>query len=904
MTDPPTRLAAALADRYTIERELGAGGMATVYLAHDLKHDRDVAIKVLHPDLGAALGADRFLSEIRTTARLQHPHILPLLDSGAVHLSHPERSGPQGHEVEGPGMLYYVMPLVTGETLRARLERERQLPVDDAVQIAREVADALNYAHGLGVIHRDIKPENILLQGGHALVADFGIALAVQSAGGARMTQTGLSLGTPQYMSPEQAMGERTIDARSDIYSLGAVTYEMLVGEPPFTGPSVQAIVARLVTEEPRAISLQRKAVPASVEDAVLQALEKLPADRFASAAQFAEALAGRAPTHARHAASHGAAASPDAAGWRRRFQVASAVGVLAILFGAWWWNTARGSAERPIERRYLSLGDSAQLQTSQLIGTPLAISPDGSLLAFIGDTLGRIWLKHRDVLDPTPLAGTEHATDPSFSPDGRSIAYGTGNQLRKIPVAGGPGVTLADSVGSGYGAAWLDDGTIVYTDARLNGLRRVPASGGVSTVALADGVLKGAAPFDATPLPDSRGVLFQVCASNCVTMSLHVLDLRTGKEKTLVDDAAMGWLLPTGQLMYLRRDGVAIVAPFDLSTLTIRGPGIPVLQGVAINANRIILTWSRSGTLVYGIGNASSDMATLQYADRSGTMTTPDPSWTGPFNSFALSPDGLRAAVGVGALGGDLDVWIKQLPRGPFTRLTFDGGARRPAWSSDGRDVAFVRDSGGGSDVYVRAADGSGSERRLAHLAAAIQEVTWSHDGHWLLVRTDNSSAGNGDIYAVNATKDSAPVPVATSRFTEVQPALSPDDHWVAYVSDDAGENEVYVRPFPTGNGSHWQVSNGGGGSPAWSPMASSSISSTHPIGWSRRRSPPNRTSTSPRSCPCSTRHISTTSGTIRHSTSCPTAASPSSASRSGPVPRPRRWWKSTTGLPTSKPG
>ncbi len=216
MPDPNaalTRLTATLSDRYRLERELGAGGMATVYLAHDLKHDRDVAIKVLHPDLGAALGGERFLTEIRTTARLQHPHILPLLDSG-----------------DADGLLYYVMPLVTGETLRARLEREKQLPIADAVRIAREVASALDYAHRQNVIHRDIKPENILLHDGSAIVADFGIALAVQSASGQRMTQTGLSLGTPQYMSPEQAMGERTIDARSDIYALGAVMYEMLEG--------------------------------------------------------------------------------------------------------------------------------------------------------------------------------------------------------------------------------------------------------------------------------------------------------------------------------------------------------------------------------------------------------------------------------------------------------------------------------------------------------------------------------------------------------------------------------------------------------------------------------------------------------------------------------------------------
>ncbi|MFN7455883.1 MAG: serine/threonine-protein kinase, partial [Gemmatimonas sp.] len=269
MTEMLARLTVALAARYRVERELGAGGMATVFLAHDLRHERDVAIKVLHPDLGAALGAERFLSEIKTTARLQHPHILPLLDSGAA-----------------DGLLYYVMPYVKGETLRARLERERQLPIADALRMAREVAGALDHAHKQGIIHRDIKPENILLQEGSALVADFGIALAVQQAGGARMTQTGLSLGTPQYMSPEQATGERTLDARTDVYALGAVTYEMLVGEPPFTGPSIQAIVARLLAEEPRPLVAQRKAVPAHVEAAVLQALEKLPADRFASAAE------------------------------------------------------------------------------------------------------------------------------------------------------------------------------------------------------------------------------------------------------------------------------------------------------------------------------------------------------------------------------------------------------------------------------------------------------------------------------------------------------------------------------------------------------------------------------------------------------------------------------------------
>lgn len=315
------RVTSALSERYRIEREVGQGGMATVYLAHDLRHDRRVALKVLRPELAAILGGDRFLKEIKTTANLQHPHILSLFDSGEV-----------------DGVVYYVMPYIEGESLRARLVREKQLPVDDAIRIGREVADALSYAHRHGVIHRDVKPENILLHDGRALVADFGIALAVSSAGGStRMTETGLSLGTPHYMSPEQAMGEREITARSDVYALACVVYEMLTGEPPFTGPTAQAIVARVLTEEPRSLTLQRKTIPPHVEMAVMVALSKLPADRFVGAAQFGEALGtpGLATTR-----TTGAMASPGAglAGrrWRMGALIASGVAIIAVGLALW----------------------------------------------------------------------------------------------------------------------------------------------------------------------------------------------------------------------------------------------------------------------------------------------------------------------------------------------------------------------------------------------------------------------------------------------------------------------------------------------------------------------------------------------------------------------------------------
>jgi len=268
------RLTTALADRYRIERELGAGGMATVYLAHDIKHERKVAIKVLKPELAAVLGGERIVVEIKTTASLQHPHILPLFDSG-----------------EADGFLYCVMPFIDGETLRAKLDRETQLGVEEAVRITSDVASALHYAHTHGVIHRDIKPENILLHDGRPMVADFGIALAVSAAAGGRMTETGLSLGTPHYMSPEQATAEKEITARSDVYSLGSVLYEMLTGEPPHMGNSAQQIIMKIITETAPSVTTLRKSVPAHVAEAIAQALEKLPADRFSSAKEFADAL-------------------------------------------------------------------------------------------------------------------------------------------------------------------------------------------------------------------------------------------------------------------------------------------------------------------------------------------------------------------------------------------------------------------------------------------------------------------------------------------------------------------------------------------------------------------------------------------------------------------------------------
>jgi len=812
MPDTTERLSAALADRYVIERELGQGGMATVYLAHDVKHDRKVALKVLRPELSAILGAERFLAEIKTTANLQHPHILGLHDSG-----------------EADGMVFYVMPYVEGESLRDRLTREQQLPIDDAVRIAREVADALEYAHGHGVIHRDIKPENILLHGGHALVADFGIALAVsRSDGGTRMTETGMSLGTPHYMSPEQAMGEREITAKSDVYALGCVLYEMLAGEPPFAGPTAQAIVARVLTEEPRSLTLQRRTVPPHVDAAVQKALAKLPADRFGSAAEFSVALTnpafGLTAATARSALPASSAVPPAG----RRSAVVPVLIVLTAVsatLAAWGWLRARAAEHQPAVWQYITLGDSIVVA---LEGPNMSLSPDGASLVVRSSLQnGLLWLKRKGALDPRPIPGTERPLSPVFSPDGEWVAFISDGRLKKVRVTGGPTVTLADTAGGGFGSvAWLDDGTLIYGVPRQNELRRVDAAGGTSTVALRDSTLVGGGMGQPVALPRARGVLFQYCGPGCATTDIHVLDLRTGTQKLLLSGVVQAWYLSNGDLLFARRDGVVLAAPFDLDRLEITGEAQPVLEGVAVNTGLGFahLVTSRSGTIVYIHSTGASADNVVVRAGRDGTTAPTDTSWYGPFTSIDLSPDGRRIATGV-ADGANLNVWLKTLDYGPFTRLSFGNRDRRPAWSPDGRLVAFIRDSTGSNArggitnaVYARPADASGPERLLGRIDRQVQEVAWSPDGRWLLLRTDNGTVGAGDIVGLRTDGDTTPVPLAATPFTELNPAVSPDGHWLAYTSDESGTNEVYVRSFPGTDGGVQQVSIGGGSSPVWS--------------------------------------------------------------------------------------
>jgi eukaryotic-like serine/threonine-protein kinase len=607
-TDALQRLTAALADRYRIERELGQGGMATVYLAHDLRHDRKVALKVLRPELAAVIGADRFLAEIKTTANLQHPHILPLFDSG--------RTGGQP-DGRADDFLYYVMPFIEGESLRDRLTREKQLPIADAMRIATEVAGALDYAHRHNVIHRDIKPENILLHDGRALVADFGIALAVSSAGGTRMTETGMSLGTPHYMSPEQATGEREITARSDVYALGCVTYEMLLGEPPFTGPTAQAIVAKLLTEKPARLLPRRDRIPPEVEDAVLTALEKLPADRWGSAKEFAEALAGTAPRR------KSVAATPAPASRSQRVLLATALGVAVVAtgFAVFFAQAARRRPTPAVARFELSLPN---LRAGQLryTGNAFVLSPDGSRLAYVGTGASQLWVRDRENLVPRALAGTDGADGPFFSPDGQWIGYFSRGRLYKVSASGGTPIALADSASITVpGGAWLPNGQILFVGSGFS-LMRVPASGGATEL-----VLRGdpSSNFFPTALPRADALLVTECTNNCAQMTLVAVDLKTHARDTLFANTARAWYLPTGNLVFVRQDGSVYGARLDVATLKTDGGAVPLLSGVQLEQGVVPrLAIAADGTMLYLPADAGGGDVKVVRVDRQGRPTEP----------------------------------------------------------------------------------------------------------------------------------------------------------------------------------------------------------------------------------------------------------------------------------------
>jgi len=793
MTDLLDRLSAALAGHYTIERELGQGGMATVYLAHDAKHDRKVAVKVLRAELAAVIGAERFLREIKTIAVLQHPHILGLIDSGEVN-----------------GTAYYVMPFVEGESLRDRLAREKQLPVADAVRLAGEVAAALDYAHRHGVIHRDIKPENILLHDGAALVADFGIALAVSSAGGTRMTETGMSLGTPHYMSPEQAMGEREITAQSDVYALGCVTYEMLSGEPPFTGPTAQAIVAKVMTEEPAALRARRKTIPPHVEATVLTALEKLPADRFGSAAEFADALVNPGATATTTAARRAAQARRSR--WLHVGMVAGAVALLG-LGAAIGWLTRGAPAPSSVARFTVPLGEGGHLADGPSV--QVALSPDGSQLVYYANAGGagtQLYLRAIADLAITPLPGTdEGATSAFFSPDGQWIAFFDKNQIKKLSVAGGAALAVAHAPG-GTDGTWTDDGQIVYSGPG-GALWTVPAEGGTPIVAVTpDSAAQEREIILPDALPGGRAVVATVIRSASLggTDLVHI-DLESGRRTVIVRSRAVqGRYVSGGYLVYALDDGTLLAADFDPRAGKLTGSPTTVLERVRISFRRTAqFAVSRTGTLAY----ATDEPAQIGLVDRRGAVT-PLMAVPNEFHHLRFSPNGRRLVMDIAQPTGR-DVWVRDLVQGTLTRVSLEGDANDPVWTPDGRRVCYGTARAGIRGVWCRRAAGGADAESLWVGPRETTPGVFTPDGeHLILIE----ASGSTEALLYGPTDGGEPVPLLSSPPFEVAwPALSPDGRWLAYVTNESGRYQVYVAPF-RGDGDRVQVSTSSGSEPVWS--------------------------------------------------------------------------------------
>jgi tRNA A-37 threonylcarbamoyl transferase component Bud32 len=785
------RLNAVLKDRYLVERELGEGGMATVYLAEDLRHKRRVALKVLKPELAALVGGERFLTEIETTARLQHPNILPLFDSG-----------------EADGFLFYVMPYVDGESLQDRLEREKQLPVVEAVRMATEVAEALNSAHGHGVIHRDIKPANIMISQGRPVVADFGIALAVSAAGGHRLTETGLSLGTPHYMSPEQATGDQVVGPASDIYSLGCVLYEMLVGEPPYTGSTAQAILGKVITSEPTSVTEQRRAVPPHVDAVVARALEKLPADRFASAQDFAKALEDEGFRHGtgRTGADTSRRVSALAmAGW----------GLAAVLAALCLWlvSALPGRATPEVRRLALAVPEDARP------GWSLAMTPDGSALVLAQGQdreSGSLYIHRLDDLSRIPIPGSQGGQDPVVSPDGLSVAFVGLEGLRVAPLLGGPAVTLLEGRGQGICCLrWAKDGYVYF--AQGDGIRRLlPSGAGPESVISWEGA---GAPTYYQPVGNGEHAVVGVAYGG--PDSLVWMDRETGVSRTITE-GFRPIFLEDRYLVYVGDNDHSLhAAVIDPETGEVLQGPVPLGARVGVGRRAAFqqegaVALSVSGDLAYWDFDSGRAGEGLVWVDREGEeegVVSID-GVTG-FLSVDVSVNGDRVATSDGGT-----IWVRDLGRGTQRRMTtYQGDNSDPKWAPDGTSLAFISDRDGSSKVYLMNVEGVAEpELLLEHGEPGVSDLSWSSDGNWLIYRTGGDD-GAPDIFAQRVGSDSEPLVVsANPDADETSPTLSPDLRWLAYVSNETGVPEVWVRPFPDVQAGRRQVSAGGATEPEWS--------------------------------------------------------------------------------------
>jgi Tol biopolymer transport system component len=792
---------------YSVVEQIGAGGMGEVYRAHDTRLNRDVALKVL-PE---AFSRDfermaRFEREAKVLASLNHNNIAAIY----------------GFEESGP-IRALVMELVEGPTLADRI-RTGAIPVDEALPIAKQVADAVEYAHDKNVIHRDLKPANIKVTAdGTVKVLDFGLAKALSDeVSEADMsnsptlsmaaTMQGVILGTAAYMSPEQAKG-KAVDKRTDIWAFGVVLYEMLTGKQLFTGETVPDTIAAVMREEPSFDKLPSN-TPSAIRNLLRRCLERNLRRRLLHIGEarliLEDVLSGAAPAEA-------VSAAPRKNREQLPWAVAAALAVLLVAASGAMWRATRPveQALRPLVRLDVDLGPDVSLGSPA--GSDEIISPDGTRLVYVSQ--GRLFTRRLDQPSATELAGTQGASAPFFSPDGQWVAFFTGNALQKISVEGGSAITLCNAPAS-RGGSWGEDGNIIAALNSTGGLSRIPSAGGPPTPVtdLQNGEFSHRWP---QILPGGKAVLYTANTSTTAFdgANIEAMSLADHRRKALVRGGTFGRYLPSGHLVYVNR-GTLFAVPFDADRLEVHGTPAQVLDQVGYNTAQGFaqLDFSQTGTLIYRSGGAvGGGLLTVAWLDGAG-KAQPLLAKPGNYGRPSMSPDGQRLALDVSE-GSGTDIWLYDWQRDTMTRLTFTGNANTPVWSPDGRYIAF-RVLGEG--MFVTRSDGSGKPQPLTQSKKNPAPWSFTPDGKRLAF-LDQDSKTSFDLWTVPLESDNAelragkPEVFLQTPAQELYPSFSPDGRWMAYASDESGTRQVYVRAFPD-KGGKWQISNSGGMYPMWS--------------------------------------------------------------------------------------
>jgi eukaryotic-like serine/threonine-protein kinase len=804
---------------YEILSAIGAGGMGEVYRARDARLDRIVAVKVL-PDHAAARPdlRERFDREARTVASLNHAHICALYDIG--------------HQ---DGTDYLVMEYLEGETLAERLKKG-PLPLEQVLQYAIEIADALDKAHRKGITHRDLKPSNIMLTKSGTKLLDFGLAKLKASPAASSLSQLptandgltaqGTILGTLQYMAPEQLEGGEA-DARTDIFAFGVVVYEMATGKKAFEGKSQASLIAKILETDPPPMSSLQPMTPAALDRVVKKCLAKEPEKRWQAASDVCDELRWIADEAASHTTTAPVPVASRRKNWLKTALWAGAAVAACIIIGlaVWYLKPAPARPDTRAVRFFVSPPETWSLDETggSTVGpAALVVSPDGHQIAFAATSAERktlLWVRSLDTLAAQSLPGTEGAGRPFWSPDSRFLGFFADGKLKKIDVSGGPPITLCDS-GPGLGGTWSRDGVIVFAPGYA-GLQKVSASGGVPTAATALGAGEGGhrRPFF---LPDGRHFLYYAAGSGTPGGGpVYVSSLDSAERKLLITSDSVNVVYSQGHLLFLR-ETTLMAQPFDARQVTVTGEAFPIAEHIqgssqiqTTNANPpyAFFSASENGVLAYqtGQGGAGSQ---LMWFDRSGQQLGVLGD-SRAYTDIELSPDQKRASVSTSSQAG-IDIWLYDMTRGLPTRFTFGpGAASRSIWSPDGSRIVFNEYRSGHLDLYQKASSGAGTEEVLFQDNFSKTPVSWSPDGRFILYVSNGTTTGN-DLLVLPLSADRKPVPFLQTRFNEFGGQFSPDGRWVAYTSDESGKLEVYVAPFP-GPGGKWQISTAGGSYPRW---------------------------------------------------------------------------------------